>query len=274
MAILLTSSFNLNAYSIEESCTADADINDCIIAVQISMAETISAMLQAQANDIAERNSLLIELIKLKQMLEVLGSAILYEHGNYEGDAVGLLPGEYNLSQLIEKGLKNDSVSSIKVSPGYKVTAYQHGNFAGWDQEYTADTPWVGQAYNDQISAVKVEKLYNLSDVLGTYERSPINNNWHVGYIEETASGLQWRNNAGVTWSLTPDFANKQLLTGPDCPYYNNANGNGRAFTLRTNTSGDVTGFVFQGELYSLKSLSFHELDEDQMDKLKELIGN
>lgn len=87
-------------------------------------------------------------------------------------------------------------------------------------------------------------------DVLGNFTRLPITNSWHPGVIESTGSDLQWRNEAGVSWALTPDFENGVLLTGPDCPYFNNASGNGKSFILVIENN-QVTGFTFQGELYS-----------------------
>jgi hypothetical protein len=85
--------------------------------------------------------------------------------------------------------------------------------------------------------------------VLGNYQRLPVQNAWHPGTIERVSSGLRWRNAAGVVWALSMDVVNAQLLTGTDCPYYNSPGG--RAFTLQFK-NGVISGFLFQGELYSV----------------------
>lgn len=83
--------------------------------------------------------------------------------------------------------------------------------------------------------------------VLGSYERTPVEDPWHQGKISAGANGtLQWTNSAGVRWTLTPDLANKMLRTGADNPY---ANDGIRDFTIET-SGGQITGFRFNGELY------------------------
>ncbi|MHC5114728.1 MAG: hypothetical protein ACYTGP_09905 [Planctomycetota bacterium] len=93
-----------------------------------------------------------------------------------------------------------------------------------------------------------------LDDVIGTYHREPVENPWHIGDIEFSGSQLQWHNTAPVTWNLTDDLANGKLLTGPDCPYYGNPNGQQFDIVLEQDEFGDFTtevaGFVFLNELY------------------------
>lgn len=82
----------------------------------------------------------------------------VYGDINYGGSAVSLEVGEYNLSDMIAMGIPNDSISSLKVPFGYKVTAYQDANFAGEAKVYTSNTSWVGNQYNDWVSSIKIEK--------------------------------------------------------------------------------------------------------------------
>ncbi|MEU1429875.1 peptidase inhibitor family I36 protein [Nocardia sp. NPDC005746] len=44
----------------------------------------------------------------------------------------------------------------MKVADGYVVTAYTDANFQGDSKEFTADTPYVGDGFNDKISSVTV----------------------------------------------------------------------------------------------------------------------
>lgn len=56
-----------------------------------------------------------------------------------------------------------------------------------------------------------------LDDFVGSYERRPIENDWHKVTVERTSTGLLWKNDAGVQWELSRD--GNALITGPDCPY-------------------------------------------------------
>lgn len=41
-------------------------------------------------------------------------------------------------------------------SAGCDVTIYQHAQFAGAARRFTGDVPWVGDAWNDQVSSIVV----------------------------------------------------------------------------------------------------------------------
>ncbi len=88
-------------------------------------------------------------------------------------------------------------------------------------------------------------------NLLGTYRRLPVQNDYHVGTIQAQAGNgnLIWTNQHGVSWKLIPDLGNLRLLTGTDNPYQNSPNG--ANFTLQFQ-SGRLTGFIFLGESYLL----------------------
>lgn len=81
--------------------------------------------------------------------------AIIYEHGNFQGRSQELIPGSYNMASL---GIPNDSLSSLKVENGLKVTLYEH-EFSGRSKMFTGDAAWVGDDFNDITSSIKVEEL-------------------------------------------------------------------------------------------------------------------
>jgi TonB family protein len=94
--------------------------------------------------------------------------------------------------------------------------------------------------------------------VLGKYRREPVANDWHQGVIERDGDqSLRWRNEAGMSWTLTPDFPNGILWTGTENPYYDNDPERGRVFrlVLRKDSQGNdipsVLGFKFNGEFYA-----------------------
>lgn len=83
--------------------------------------------------------------------------ATAYKDGNFTGTAMELSVGFYNVNEL-EAVVGNDTISSIKVAPGYRVTLYKDYNFGGGTKVYTADSGWVDD-FNDQTSSLKVELI-------------------------------------------------------------------------------------------------------------------
>lgn len=87
------------------------------------------------------------------------GVATFYEHSNYGGWSVSLGEGSHNYSDIISAGIKNDAISSIRVSSGYKVTIYNDADFKGDKKEFTSDASYVGDDLNDKTSSIKIEKI-------------------------------------------------------------------------------------------------------------------
>lgn len=87
----------------------------------------------------------------------VHAEAMIYQHINYGGAAAVLRPGQYATPEAF--GLGNDSISSLRVPPGVTVRLYQHSNFQGSSIAVTADTPYVGSAFNDQTSSIVVTRV-------------------------------------------------------------------------------------------------------------------
>lgn len=102
------------------------------------------------------------------------GVATFYEHSNYGGWAVSLPEGTYDYSDIIAKGIKNDAISSLKVSSGYKVTLYDNEGFKGTSKEFTGDASYVGNEINDKTSSIKIEKWDGSSSV--TYNTVKLSN--------------------------------------------------------------------------------------------------
>ncbi len=55
-------------------------------------------------------------------------------------------------------GLKNDSLTSVKVPNGYKITLYQDADYKGTAIVLLQDTSYLGD-FNDKTSSIKVEKI-------------------------------------------------------------------------------------------------------------------
>lgn len=86
----------------------------------------------------------------------------LYTDKDYKGKAVTLSEGEYNLSRMGLYNLKDNDMSSLKVTPGFKVTIYADDNFQGTSKSYTASESFVGEEWNDKMSSLKVEAYHEL----------------------------------------------------------------------------------------------------------------
>ena len=78
--------------------------------------------------------------------------AIVYTDSEYQGFAQMLSLGRYNWGEI-----QNDVISSVKVTAGRKVTFYSDVNFSGQTKTFTANTPYVGNDFNDRTSSIVVE---------------------------------------------------------------------------------------------------------------------
>ena len=86
----------------------------------------------------------------------------LYTDKDYKGKAVTLSEGTYNLSQMGLYNLKDNDMSSLEVTPGFKVTIYEYDNFNGKSKSYIASESYVGEDWNDKMSSLKVEAYHEL----------------------------------------------------------------------------------------------------------------
>ena len=93
----------------------------------------------------------------------------LYTDKGYKGKAVTLSEGTYNLSRMGLYNLKDNDMSSLKVTPGFKVTIYEDDNFNGKSKSYTASESFVGEEWNDKMSSLKVE-AYGKCGLSGDYK--------------------------------------------------------------------------------------------------------
>lgn len=85
-----------------------------------------------------------------------LPAVTLYEGPNYTGAAWGLTEvGRYDIAQLNASPVGNDSISSIRVSPGYKVVACKDQFFQGVCRQINSSVI-VLNGFNNQISSLEV----------------------------------------------------------------------------------------------------------------------
>lgn len=82
--------------------------------------------------------------------------ATFFGDANYGGNAKSVGKGNYDYNAMINAGISNDWMSSLKVPSDWTVEVYQHGDFSGTKWIFTSDTPWVGSDCNDQMSSFKI----------------------------------------------------------------------------------------------------------------------
>ena len=107
----------------------------------------------------------------------------LYTDEGYKGKAVTLSEGEYNLSRMGLYNLKDNDMSSLKVTPGFKVTIYEDDNFNGKSKSYTASESFVGEDWNDKMSSLKVEAYHELQVTYQICDATPVVNSGTEGSL-------------------------------------------------------------------------------------------
>ena len=116
-------------------------------------------------NDFNDKISSL-KVVKASSAEKVLATA--YVDSNYCGGYQQFFTGEY--TDLKNLGI-NDKISSIKVEPGYRVTAYIDTGYRGAFKYFEGDVPYVGEQFNDNISSLKVAKATQDTPVRATVYR-------------------------------------------------------------------------------------------------------
>jgi hypothetical protein len=103
------------------------------------------------------------------------------------------------------------------------------------------------------------------ASLIGAYRRQPVTNGWHEGTITTDPGGragirielpqFRWTNHAAKSWRLELAPGKRLLLTGPDNPYFQSAEGKAFRIALRQGENGEflpeVAGFWFNGEFYA-----------------------
>ncbi|MFG2339570.1 hypothetical protein [Streptomyces yangpuensis] len=84
-------------------------------------------------------------------------AAIVYTEPKFAGQSQNLVPGRYDTGDL---RIPNDSISSVAVPKGLKVTLFEHSGFRGASAVIKADTGDLGaSSFDSTASSVTVEKI-------------------------------------------------------------------------------------------------------------------
>ncbi|MCB9586143.1 MAG: hypothetical protein H6718_12140 [Polyangiaceae bacterium] len=131
-------------------------------------------------------------------------------------------------------------------------------DFVGaWEPDYYAEalhrrlstaTPSITAALRVAPGSVDLSAV-TTADLVGEYERSPVENGWHSVTLVLENNALFWTNAGGARWSLT--WMNGELRTQDDCPYGPQIVGVDLEHDSEGTATLPVTGLRFGGELYS-----------------------
>ncbi|MBK1834804.1 right-handed parallel beta-helix repeat-containing protein [Roseibacillus ishigakijimensis] len=89
-----------------------------------------------------------------------VGPVVLYRGKNYEGWAVACPEGDYDLDQMQEAGIQNDSLSSLKISPGYEVIAYRDELGSEDHKSFRGEVPdLASEGWEDTISSFRIRRI-------------------------------------------------------------------------------------------------------------------
>ncbi len=88
--------------------------------------------------------------------LEPVGVTV-YSNANYSGNQASLGLGEYNMWDLAAAGISNDTISSLRVPKGYRVTLYNNIDFRGRIAVFFEDTSDVG-SFDNMTTSLRVER--------------------------------------------------------------------------------------------------------------------
>lgn len=105
------------------------------------------------------------------------GVVTVFKDSQYSGHSTGLAVGEYTLSDLVALGVKDDDITSLQITEGYKATLYQDDNFGGGSTVINSNNSGLNGTWNDKVSSIRVETK-GVTSLSGTY------------YLENRESGL------------------------------------------------------------------------------------
>jgi hypothetical protein len=101
-------------------------------------------------------------------------AATIYTNGGYAGTSQCLRTGSYRMSDL---KIGNDTLSSLKVRPGMKVTLYEGDQFAGASNVQTADVYQFGP-FDNKTSSIVVSDNSGACSSIDTYKVNVSSGQW------------------------------------------------------------------------------------------------
>lgn len=156
---------------------------------------------------------------------EPTGNATVYADCPFAGTAVGLAVGDYTQAQLQGMGIANNSISSVRVQSGYKITLYADDNFGGNSLELTADDDClVDNGFNDLTSSIRVSAYnpnlaYNRPVFTTTNESAAYAGDYAVDASGTTRWASAYANNQSIVVDLGANYSVNRVRLAWEAAY-------------------------------------------------------
>ena len=128
---------------VDDKCLVGDQLNDKISSIVVEA--PVAAGTSASTNVTSNSNA---------------SAAAVYTKCGYEGSRANLDEGVYNVEDLLKLGIRENSISSVKVNPGYRVDLYFFDFQRGKNGFLTDDDNCLSNdGFDDEISSIKVSKV-------------------------------------------------------------------------------------------------------------------
>jgi predicted alpha-1,6-mannanase (GH76 family) len=131
--------------------------------------------------------------VMLMEAAATLDQSFFYKDINYGGAPWGLTAGSYNTAALVAKGIKNNDITSYTIPAGYQAVFYKNDNFSGGSTTVTANSTWIGGAWNDSISSLIISQIGTTSTLIQAESYSTMS-----GIITEGTTDTDGGQNVGA----------------------------------------------------------------------------
>lgn len=161
-------------------------------------------------------------------------AATVFQHCGFSGYNINLEVGNYDLKRLEKMGMKNDDLSSIKVSSGFKVTLHQHHHFQGRKiVRKKNDSCFINEKFNDTISSISVKRIApNKHKKATVYQHCKF-----AGYKARLAPGRYTMAQLKKKGVKNDDLSSIKVPKGYEIVLFEHDNFSGRKLRLKNNDS-------------------------------------
>lgn len=174
---------------------------------------------------------------------------ILYTDADWWGTSKELNVGEYDVD-VINTSIGNDTLSSVRVLPGYKVTLYKDAGFNGSKVELTQDIYNLKSIdFNDVVSSVKIEAVSPLDDTC--IEISAFDDATMVSLLTEFAPRI-WMAEGERYWASSIEFGREYLTR-----YFDQSLGKYALKTTEPLSSATAKQAFFSGDQENARCYAF-----------------
>ncbi len=170
--------------------------------------------------------------------------ATVYRDCNFGGSSVGLPAGDYNLSALQSRGVRNDDISSFHLQSGYEMVLYEHDNFSGATLTRRSNINClVDEGWNDRASSLRIRPVTSTPSFTRTIQAESYSE--MAGVQKENTTDAGGGQNVG--WIDTGDWMAYKDINFPSSGAYKveyRVAGNGGKLSLDLNAGSKVLGAV------------------------------